>query len=141
MEHRSALSPKVVQELKAKGFAVNVEKSPERIFDDSEFENFANLVPEGSWRNTPEDHLIIGLKELPEEEFPCNYPLAELLGLCLFDNIVRHTHIQFAHCYKGQEGWERVLSRFPQGGGTLYDLEFLENDQKRRIAAFGYHAG
>lgn len=54
---------------------------------------------------------------------------------------MKHTHIQFAHCYKGQGGWENVLARFPQGGGTLYDLEFLENDEKRRIAAFGYHAG
>jgi len=34
-----------------------------------------------------------------------------------------------------------VLSRFPQGGGTLLDLEFLTDDAGRRVAAFGYHAG
>lgn len=51
-----------------------------------------------------------------------------------------HTHIQFAHCYKGQGGWDKVLSRFPRGGGTLLDLEFLLEDN-RRVAAFGYHAG
>lgn len=34
-----------------------------------------------------------------------------------------------------------MLSRFPRGGGTLYDLEFLTDDTGRRIAAFGYHAG
>lgn len=34
-----------------------------------------------------------------------------------------------------------MLSRFPQGGGTLLDLEFLTDDAGRRVAAFGYHAG
>lgn len=33
-----------------------------------------------------------------------------------------------------------MLGRFKQGGGTLYDLEFLESNG-RRIAAFGYYAG
>ena len=31
--------------------------------------------------------------------------------------------------------------RFEEGKGTLYDLEFLENAQGRRVAAFGFHAG
>lgn len=34
-----------------------------------------------------------------------------------------------------------MLSRFHNGGGTLYDLEFLTDATGRRIAAFGYHAG
>ena len=54
---------------------------------------------------------------------------------------LKHTHIQFAHCYKQQGGWEKVLSRFPRGGGTLLDLEFLTNEKNTRVAAFGYHAG
>ena len=33
-----------------------------------------------------------------------------------------------------------MLARFPRGGGTLLDLEFLEKNG-RRVAAFGYHAG
>ena len=33
------------------------------------------------------------------------------------------------------------MSRFPQGGGTLLDLEFLSDATGRRVAAFGYHAG
>ena len=85
----------------------------------------AKLVPEGSWPEAPKDHLIIGLKELPETD---DFPL-------------EHTHIQFAHCYKQQTGWETVLSRFARGGGTLYDMEFLQDSTGRRIAAFGYHAG
>jgi len=43
--------------------------------------------------------------------------------------------------YKNQSGWDSVLSRFPNGGGTLLDLEFLTDDTGRRVAAFGYHAG
>jgi len=47
----------------------------------------------------------------------------------------------FAHCYKNQAGWQQVLSRWPRGGGTLLDLEFLTDASGRRVAAFGYHAG
>ncbi|KAL8941071.1 MAG: hypothetical protein Q9211_001973 [Gyalolechia sp. 1 TL-2023] len=71
----------------------------------------------------PESHLILGLKELPEG-----------------DNPLKHTHIQFAHCYKQQSGWQQVLRRFPRGGGTLYDLEFLTDPKGRRVAAFGSSA-
>lgn len=34
-----------------------------------------------------------------------------------------------------------MLSRFPRGNGTLLDLEFLTDENGRRVAAFGYHAG
>jgi len=54
---------------------------------------------------------------------------------------LKHVHVQFAHCYKQQGGWDTVLRRFPRGGGTLLDLEFLVDDRGRRVAAFGYHAG
>lgn len=57
------------------------------------------------------------------------------------DEPLPHTHIQFAHCYKRQAGWSKVLSRFHRGGGTLYDLEFLTDATGRRVAAFGFHAG
>ncbi|KAJ2904520.1 hypothetical protein MKZ38_007852 [Zalerion maritima] len=125
LEHRSALTPTTAKELIDAGYTVNVERSPERIFDDEEFEKLgANLVPEGSWREAPAEHIIMGLKELPEEEFP-----------------LKHVHVQFAHCYKQQAGWDSVLSRFPRGGGTLLDLEFLQDANGRRVAAFGYHAG
>ncbi|KUJ24097.1 saccharopine dehydrogenase [Mollisia scopiformis] len=125
LEHRSALTPSTAKALIDAGYTVNVERSPERIFDDEEFEKVgATLVPENTWREASADHIIIGLKELPVEEFP-----------------LKHTHVQFAHCYKQQGGWEKVLSRFPRGGGTLLDLEFLTDDRGRRVAAFGYHAG
>ncbi|KAJ9611347.1 Saccharopine dehydrogenase [Cladophialophora chaetospira] len=125
LEHRSALTPTTTKALLDAGYKVNVERSPERIFEDSEFEEVgATLVPEGSWKDAPTDNIIVGLKELPEDKFA-----------------LKHTHVQFAHCYKQQGGWQDVLSRFPQGGGTLLDLEFLTDDVGRRVAAFGYHAG
>lgn len=125
LEHRSALTPTTAKALIDAGYTVNVERSPVRIFEDSDFEKVgATLVEEGSWPEVPKNHIIIGLKELPENE---TFPL-------------KHVHVQFAHCFKGQGGWEQVLARFPRGGGSLLDLEFLE-ENGRRVAAFGYHAG
>ncbi|KAK4044480.1 hypothetical protein C8A01DRAFT_31262 [Parachaetomium inaequale] len=125
LEHRSALTPTTTAALIKAGYVVNVERSPVRIFDDAEFEAAgATLVPEYSWVDAPKEHVIVGLKELEEKEFP-----------------LKHVHVQFAHCYKQQAGWETVLARFPRGGGTLLDLEFLVDERGRRVAAFGFHAG
>lgn len=67
------LTPSTTKALVDAGYTVNVERSPERIFDDSEFEAAgATLVPEGSWTEVPTDHIICGLKELPEED--CEWP-------------------------------------------------------------------
>ena len=126
LEHRSALTPTTAKALLDAGYNVHIEESSVRIFEDSEFEKVgAKLVPTGSWPNAPRDHIIVGLKELPEND---TFPL-------------EHTHVQFAHCYKGQDGWEKVLGRFPRGRGTLLDFEFLQDESGRRVAAFGYHAG
>ena len=73
----------------------------------------ATLVESGSWRTAPADAYIIGLKELPEND----------------DSPLTHTHIMFAHCFKNQDGWKDVLSRFDRGNGTLLDLEFLADDK------------
>lgn len=82
------------------------------------------LVDNNSWPTAPITVPIIGLKELPVSSEP-----------------LAHTHVHFAHCYKNQAGWESVLARFHRGGGTLYDLEFLQDESGRRVAAFGFHAG
>ncbi|KAK7540896.1 uncharacterized protein J3D65DRAFT_616850 [Phyllosticta citribraziliensis] len=130
LEHRS-FAPSTIGALVKAGYPVEVERSstnPEfkRIFEDAEYESAgAKLVPEGSWKTAePNSRLILGLKEIPEETFP-----------------LVNDHIAFSHCYKGQGGWQQVLSRFPRGGSVLYDLEFLVDEQGRRVSAFGYHAG
>lgn len=69
LEHRSALTPTTTKALIDAGYTVKVERSPERIFDDEEFEKVgATLVPENTWQQAPADNIIIGLKELPVEE-------------------------------------------------------------------------
>ena len=63
------MTPTTVRKLLEKGFVVNVERSPIRIFEDREFEDVgASLVATSSWRDAPRDHIIIGLKELLEED-------------------------------------------------------------------------
>lgn len=126
LEARAALTPATVKHLISKDFKIYVEESPQSIFNIAEYKKAgAIIVPFNSWVSAPRDRIIIGLKEMPTED---TFPLV-------------HEHIQFAHCYKNQEGWKDVLRRFINGNGTLYDLEFLENDQGRRVAAFGFYAG
>jgi saccharopine dehydrogenase (NAD+, L-lysine-forming) len=126
MEHRAALTPSVCAELLKNGFKITVERCPQRIFADKEYEAIGcEMAKHGSWQTeAPADAYIVGLKELPEEKTP-----------------LKHTHIFFAHCYKNQAGWQDILGRFRDGNGTLLDLEFLTDDRGRRVAAFGYHAG
>lgn len=74
LEHRSAITPTIAKKLVEAGYAVNVERSPLSIFDDSEYETTgANLVATGSWIDAPSEHIIVGLKELPEEDFPLKH--------------------------------------------------------------------
>ena len=70
LEHRTAVPPKVARKLVEAGYVVNVERSPLSIFPDNEYEGTgATLVPTGSWTEAPKDHIVVGLKELPEEDF------------------------------------------------------------------------
>lgn len=124
-EKRRALSVGNVKKLLEQGFKVTVEKSSQSIFDDSEYAALGvDMVEDSSWTDAPSDAFILGLKELPESDSP-----------------LVHNHIYFAHAYKNQEGWKELLSRFKNGGGKLYDLEFLVNENNKRVAAFGYWAG
>lgn len=126
LEHRAALTPTTAKKLIDAGFTITVERDPQRIFKDEEYEKIGcTLVENNTWaKDCPVTTPVIGLKELPVSKEP-----------------IAHTQIQFAHCYKGQEGWAGVLDRFDQGKGMLYDLEFLTDEKGRRVAAFGFHAG
>lgn len=126
MEERRALSPKNAGKLVEAGFKVTVEDSRQSIFQAKDYHvNGCEIVPENEWcQYTPQDAYILGLKNLNEDQTP-------LTG----------KHIYFAHVYKEQEGWKDVLTRFQKGQGLLYDLEYLIDQNGRRIAAFGYWAG
>ena len=124
-EERVGILPDGVAELIALGIDVTVEDSPTRVVPIDAYRNAgAQIAPEGSWPDAPEDAIIFGLKELPDNDTP-----------------LRHAHIMFGHAYKGQPAGQRLLSRFKEGGGTLYDLEYLEDENGKRVAAFGYWAG
>lgn len=124
-EERVGITPEGVAKLIAKGFRVTIEFSATRILPSAAFTAVgAELADEGAWPNAPADAIIFGLKELPEADTP-----------------LIHRHIMFGHAYKGQEAGARLLTRFAAGGGALYDLEYLVDDNARRVAAFGYWAG
>ncbi len=124
-ERRVGVMPDGVARLLAAGFAVTVEDSATRIVPTGDYAAAgAAIAPEGSWPDAPPEAVIVGLKELPEDGTP-----------------LRHRHVMFGHAYKGQPGGPALLRRFREGGGTLLDLEYLTDDDGRRVAAFGYWAG
>ncbi len=123
-EARAPVAPKDAAKLLTAGFDVVVETSPARAIPDAAYaEVGCRMVPFGSWRTAPSDAIILGVKELP------------------LDGPLSHRHIHFGHVFKDQTGWREDLARFRDGGGTLYDLEFLVDESGRRVAAFGYWAG
>ncbi|MGJ8587504.1 MAG: saccharopine dehydrogenase [Yoonia sp.] len=124
-EERVGLTPQGATKLIAAGFRVTVEESTQRILPLADYVAVGCAVaPEFSWVNAPDDAIIFGLKELPDDGTP-----------------LRHRHIMFGHAYKGQPAGQVLLDRFKAGGGALYDLEYLTDEDGRRVAAFGYWAG
>lgn len=124
-ERRAPVVPDDVRRLVDAGFRVTVEESGQRAFDIEAYaEAGATVVPGGSWVDAPEEVVVVGIKELPDEP-------AEL----------RHRHVFFAHAYKGQAEAASVLERFRTGGGTLSDIEYLTDADGSRVVAFGYWAG
>ena len=124
-EERVGITPDGAAALLAQGFQVTVEESRQRAIA---IEGYAQagcaIAAEGAWTTAPDDAIIFGLKELPEDGTP-----------------LRHRHIMFGHAFKGQPSGRVLLDRFKAGGGTLYDLEYLVDEAGRRVAAFGYWAG
>src|SRR6056297_3074964 len=124
-EERVGLTPEGAKALMEKGFSVTVEDSARRAIPSEGYRAAGcDIAPEASWPEAPQDAVIFGLKELPEDGTP-----------------LRHRHIMFGHAYKGQHSGAALLARFAKGGGTLYDLEYLVDADGRRVAAFGYWAG
>ncbi|MDR9485247.1 MAG: saccharopine dehydrogenase [Sediminimonas sp.] len=124
-EKRVGLTPEGTAALIAAGIRVTVEESDMRAIGiDGYRKAGAEIAPQGTWPDAPRDAIIFGLKELPEDGTP-----------------LPHRHIMFGHAFKGQPAGLRLLERFKAGGGTLLDLEYLVDDNDRRVAAFGYWAG
>tara|TARA_R110002096_G_scaffold52222_5_gene136201 strand:+ start:1858 stop:2913 length:1056 start_codon:yes stop_codon:yes gene_type:complete len=124
-EERVGITPAGAAAMLAAGFEVTVEQSSVRAIGiDGYRAAGCAIAPENSWPSAPRDAIIFGLKELPEDGTP-----------------LTHRHILFGHAYKGQPAGADLLRRFKAGGGTLYDIEYLTDENGRRVAAFGYWAG
>lgn len=124
-EQRTLLTPSSAAQLLTHGYDVVVERCEQRIFSDGEYDSVGcRLVDSGAWHTAPTEAIVLGLKELELHDGPLN-----------------RRHVHFAHVFKEQQGWQDVLSQFVQAGGTLYDLEYLTDQQHKRVAAFGYWAG
>lgn len=124
-EERVGLMPDGAAALIAAGMRVTVEASAVRAVGMDDYAAAGcSITHEGAWPDAPEEAIIFGLKELPDDGTP-----------------LRHRHIMFGHAYKGQPAGQVLLARFRAGGGTLYDLEYLVDETGRRVAAFGYWAG
>jgi len=106
-EARAPMSPEGAAQLLAKGWRVVVENAEDRCIPAADYRAAGcEIAEEGTWVDAPEDAIILGLKELPEDGTP-----------------LRHRHIMFGHAYKGQHSGRVLLDRFKAGGGTLLDLE------------------
>lgn len=124
-EERVGITPQGAAKLREAGFFVTVEESAQRIIPLADYAaTGCAIAPEFSWVDAPDDAIIFGLKELPDDGSP-----------------LRHRHIMFGHAYKGQPAGRILLERFKAGGGALLDLEYLTDADGRRVAAFGYWAG
>jgi saccharopine dehydrogenase (NAD+, L-lysine forming) len=124
-EERVGLTPQGAAQLVQAGIQVTVEESSVRAIGIQGYKAAGcEIAPENFWPKAPEDAIIFGLKELPEDGTPLS-----------------HRHIMFGHAYKGQPAGQVLLKRFKAGGGLLYDLEYLVDETGRRVAAFGYWAG
>lgn len=124
-ERRTPLTPSDAKKLIEAGCILHVEDDPNRIFSIDEYK-FAGCIiePAHSWPKAPLDFIILGLKEITDQTITFS-----------------HQHIYFAHIFNGQEGSEDIISRYFSDGGKLYDLEYLANENNKRIAAFGRWAG
>ncbi|MEI7601612.1 MAG: hypothetical protein WCJ41_20135 [Aestuariivirga sp.] len=126
-ERRTPLLPENARALVQSGHDVVVETSETRIFPDHAYASAGcELVPPGTWVDADSNYFVLGLKELPEAEFA-----------------LRHQHIYYAHCYKGQRHSRQVLERFLRGGGTLLDCEYLTDDRgkSKTVAKIGWLSG
>ncbi|MDF3054498.1 MAG: alanine dehydrogenase/PNT domain protein [Gammaproteobacteria bacterium] len=126
-EKRAPILPEHAGVLIENGYKVSVEKSDTRVFHDYEYEEAGcRMVESGSWPDAPLDAYILGIKELPEDNFP-----------------IRHKHIYFPYAYEDYEKSKQVLNRFCAGGGIPLDLEQLTGFRNAQLVttSAGFWAG
>jgi alanine dehydrogenase len=119
-EMRTPLCPNHLASLRPH-FTVVVESSATRCYSDEEYQKQgARIVPIGYWTNTKHSY-IVGLKGVSS----CTKPTQTLL--------------HFAHCFKGQEGWQDIIANLQPC--TFIDYEYMMDSEKKRVLSFCEQSG
>ena len=119
-ERRAPLTPSDVKWLSERGISVEVERSPDRIFGDKEYQrNGAKLVD-----RVEKADCLIGIKG----------PKAE-------DLLVNKIYMVFSHTTKGQAENMPLLKACLDKKVTLIDYEKIVNNHGKRLVYFGRFAG
>jgi alanine dehydrogenase len=105
----------------SKHFRIMVESSSSRCYpDESYFEMGATIVPKGYWISTRHSY-VIGLKEITSQAHSSQ------------------TLLHFAHCFKGQDGWQHTLSLLKDC--RFIDYEYMLDQEKKRVISFCGQSG
>ena len=148
----------------AGGLQVVVERSPHRCIPDAAYATVGcQLVAENSWKeDAPDSAIVLGLKELPEGDDSPLHHRHVFFAHCYkqqqgWEQVLRRfVASQLGDVQGGANGsggatgapstisttnsnQVRVVKGV--GSGLLWDLEFLVDQQGRRVAAFGRAAG
>lgn len=119
---RVALTPAHARRLMDQfpGLEIVVQSSSKRIFNDHEYLQFHIPVV----KNVDDCDLLIGVKEVAIQKI-----------------IPGKKYLFFAHVAKQQSKQIRYFQELSKKGITLIDYEYLKDEKRRRIIAFGYWAG
>ena len=117
---RVALTPRQVARLRKDGFDVVVQPSEHRCFPDADY--LAVGVP--MQEDVSDRELLLGIKEVPIERL-----------------IANKTYCNFAHVAKYQAYNQPLLRALLDKQIRHIDYEYLTDDNRKRLIAFGYWAG
>ena len=124
-EYRTPIVPKDVAILITLGYTVYIESSKHRIFKDAEYVAYGAIITLEKWYMPMfKNALIIGLKDVVE-----------------LDKLDNHNHMYFAHCYKKQCGYKKILNAFSSSSSKIYDFEYFVDNNHKRVISFGFYAG
>ena len=126
-EYRVAIIPTDCKILINNNFIIYVESSQNRCFSDEIYKNNGCIIIDDftKYNFNRDETLIIGLKEL-------DYNNLDLLS---------YKHLYFSHTFKEQSNGKEILIKFKNGNGFIYDLEYLVDNNNKRLVAFGFWAG
>lgn len=119
-ERRVPLVPEQLKELLAEGIEVRVERSPNRAFEDHEFESIGCVMVD----DATDCRFIMGVKEVKTSQVKPG-----------------QTVMCFSHTIKGQAHNMPLLKHFLDVGASLVDYEVVVDDHGVRQVAFGRYAG